>query len=237
MTHSTDTQLSRRSLLAGLAVAASAALPQTARATPDNAESATLRKLVAALPRIDQANRGAQNALREAYRTAMRAWPDSPEEIRSYAPYGLDPKYFDLERDVKGSGRDFKNAEGETRYLRKALPLRDSFSASIIPEDRRQMLFDHAAAYEKACKAAREASGYHVAKARAREASDALRDHVSRIMAEPVNGMAGVMIKAQALDAWGCVSQLDKMHNLLDADWATALAADILRIATEGNTA
>jgi hypothetical protein len=76
-----------------------------------------------------------------------------------------------------------------------------------------------------------KASGYTAANQRQRAASKALIAIIDQIMKQPETTMAGVVIKAEALAAWGLVADWEQYLTMQSAHWGPALAASVLRLA------
>ena len=75
----------------------------------------------------------------------------------------------------------------------------------------------------------KKASGYPAAQTKLDAARTALKEHIGAIMEADAQTMEGVVIKAQALAAWG---QVEAMHQHLDLEaikWPQQLADSILR--------
>jgi len=88
-----------------------------------------------------------------------------------------------------------------------------------------------ATAYEAEKARTLKVSGYKAADERMHAARKALGGLVDAVMSQPETTMAGVMVKAQAMAAWG---KLPPFWTMLEGHkWGVALAASIMRVAGE----
>lgn len=254
-------ELNRRGLLLGLASAsaAGAAITLTGAASVSvAAEGATLVRLGDELPAREVSYLAAYAEKRAAYRRGMKEWPQAPEIlIRNYSGYDC------LERDVAGGGilrEDGKSAnlwsitdaQRTVDVLRDALrrsrrnPKRqfsvgcfvgtdtvEGWHATLLEcEARLQAAKD----YHGTTSELRDRCGYRLAEQADKAARNALIGHVGAIMAEPPTTMAGVIIHAQALAAFGKVETFFRVCETTAWPWASSFAASVLRIAGEAPT-
>ncbi|TPN58621.1 hypothetical protein FJ976_01540 [Mesorhizobium sp. B1-1-9] len=247
-------EVNRRRLLLGLAAASTAAAACTvataahSAAPVENPELVRLGNTLAAIADEYRAARDARIAIIDKW---SKVWPLAPDEIISDRQYGNGP----IERDITGSGLYRKGAarclviytcddldwyltrakrilKGKTIDKRSVggLPDRDAWEDAL---DRYAAEYTAAAKYEAEKARILKASGYEAADRRKEAAATALINAIDGIMAQPETTMAGVMIKAQALAAWGLVTDWQRLLTLQAPAWGPALGASVLRIAGE----
>ncbi|HEV2517921.1 MAG TPA: hypothetical protein VGV07_21900 [Devosia sp.] len=249
--------LNRRRLLLGLASAsaAGATVALAGAAAIAVAESPTLLRLADELPSLEAAYVAALAAKNAAYRRGMAKWPSAPKALlRSTHTHNA------LERDVAGAGfrRDggevwdlwtLDDARTPVEALRKAIsrarkdPARPFsvayFYGSDTADGWRPTLADSEARLQVAERYYAETArirdwcGYKPAERAASTACEALVAHIGAIMAEPPATMAGVVIHAQALAAFGKVERWCRVTCVEAWPWAGDFAASVLRIAEE----
>lgn len=249
--------LNRRRLLLGLASAsaAGATVALAGAATIAAIESPTLLRLADELPALEASYLTALADKRAAYSRGMKNWPLAPEVlIRNYSSYDS------LERDVAGAGirrEDGKSANlwsiSDARYsvdvIKDALkrrrkdPERPFGVGRFIGQDTAagwrttleecEASLQAAESYYATVARLRDECGYHAAEQADEVARKALIAHVDAIMAETPNTMAGVIIHAQALAAFGKVEQFFRVCEPTSWPWASSFAASVLRIAEE----
>jgi hypothetical protein len=236
--------LNRRRLLSGLAAASTAAAaPAAAMAASGSiAENPELLRLGDDLPALVTEYHEAKSARLAILAEWKPRWPRAPKALC----VGLGDK--DVERDLAGAAFSRLNENGERRYVH--LETVESIENNIRwgeaalkyarTEQRRQRererlapyqeLLPIAKRYEAKCERIRKASGYQAAVDRREAAREALASAIDAIMAEPARTMAGVIVQAQALEAWGGVEGL--WRDILPGTngWSTQLAASILEI-------
>ena len=244
--------LNRRRLLLGLAAASSAAaLPVAALAATDAVpvtENAELLRLGDILPAVAAKYETALRHMQTAFTEWNPLLPRCPVELRQSSG-----RNDEVERDLSGHGfsedghilyvtpaESFTwRREGCESALRRKRP-RHPLTATEIAGLNRELvewrrLETLALDYEAERAKVIEASGYDAAKVDHRAALETFGDLVRSIMAQPAEGMAGVIVQAQALEAWGTVPLLDQvLATVADKEgvWATRLAAAVLRIAS-----
>lgn len=196
--------LTRRLFLRGAAVVAPMlAVPAIASTTSSYIEeNATLLALEPDLHAVVAEVVAAKAAYAEALRVGSALWPRAPEPItRKWSP-GLD-----LERNIVGYGYEPHVGLDTSLSLHSHLGylMRSRRRTQDLQEARTRCreLIAIADAYEAECHAAKVASGYDAANKRLETARETLLAVVSRIQAEPCKTMAGVRLKAKALDVWG----------------------------------
>jgi len=84
-------------------------------------------------------------------------------------------------------------------------------------------------AYWSECESLKEAFNADAVIEHERSTREALHANVDAIMSAPEKTMAGVVIKAQALAAWGKVPRWYLLFNLRAPDWADEMASAIIR--------
>jgi hypothetical protein len=241
--------VNRRRLLLGLAsasaVAATVSIPQ-ADATP--LENPDLIRLGNELPAFERAALDAEAAVNSIIKEWRPLWPAAPEAIVCRMRYYGD----EIERDLTGWG---VTRPGEEKPLRvwsaKDLAWDVSFherqlaGKRIRSEERRasirgklkdlRLKIAIAKKYEAECARIQKASGIRAAQAREAETAKALTAHVDAIMELAETSMAGVMIKAQAMSAWGKCRMTSGLCGLLEArTWGPKFAASIIRLSERG---
>lgn len=248
-------EINRRRLLLGLASAsaAGATVALAGAATVAAIENPTLLTLGDELPTLEASYLSALTAKRAAYRRGMRDWPLAPEVLLRSAN-----GYHSLERDVAGAGirRDgdkcftlwtAEEAQNSVEVLREAIGrprgnLGRPFSVGcFVGKDTAEGWRATLEACEARLAAAeryyaktaelREQSCYQPAERADEAARKALIAHVSAIMAETPTTMAGVIIHAQALAAFGKVEQFYRVCEPTSWPWASSFAASVLRLA------
>ncbi|MFD1987973.1 hypothetical protein ACFSOZ_36755 [Mesorhizobium newzealandense] len=153
--------------------------------------------------------------------------PGKPLRHQKYAlPRDIDWRVDNARRIVRGRTIDKRNIHGggraeweqELAEVRRLLPI--------------------AKRHETRRARAMKQSGYKAAKTAREIAMRNLGDLVSEAVALPATGMAGVMVKAQALAAWGRYA--DALWNMSypgALTWGSDFAGSFLRTATEGGAA
>lgn len=251
-------ELNRRRLLLGLASASAAgaavALTGAAVVAAED-EKNTLMRLGDELPALEASYLAALRAKNDAYRRGMQNWPLAPD-ILVESKHGS----RSLERDVAGGGIrrpgdlyyglwTLDDCKQRVDALRKAItrPRKDPsrpfnvayFYGSDTAKGWQPTLADcearlsAAERYYGETDRLRELSGYEPARLAEEAARVALVAHVSAVMAEPPTTMAGVVIHAQALAAFGKVEKFFRVCSVESWPWAATFAANVLRIAEE----
>ena len=254
-TISSSPALDRRRLLMGLAAASSAAaLPSIAMAEAKvtSTENPALVRLGDALPAVAAEYLAAATAEASIVAEWSTRWPLAPEAL--IKPYRDDSA---MERTLTGAGlirqgqqwpRPVITAaeiqlgiDGIRQSLRRKR--RDPFGPvnwrgiKLVPDQwelalaERGKLLAIAERYEADKAAVLDASGYTPAHSRMKAATQALGDMVAEIMAQPEATMLGVVVKAQALVAWGNTDLLTRWSTPGSHKWEGQLAASVLRLA------
>lgn len=238
----------RRRMLLGLAAASTAAAVPVAVAASAPAKDATLLRLGAETSALATTYREAETARAAIVAKWSPQWPSVPEQLKTrhesgevaYDLEGLWPNEF-----VKYQTADrLRERAAEHRAPRQ---FRKGTSAAYIAKDmawgekRAQELEANAVLSEMYCAErarVRKASGIMAARAKERDARLAFVSHVSSIMEIEPSTMAGVIVQAEALEAFSAVPPLQRsgdfsLKALTDLPaWGERLAASILRIAS-----
>ncbi|MAM63868.1 hypothetical protein [Maritimibacter sp. UBA3975] len=239
----------RRNLLAGLAAASTAVIggAASARAPQTGEQNARLLELADELPIRKAAFLQAQEWVDRIYRETMAVWPLAPDEITCEAS----PFFGTLERDVAGRGiwrKGSENAMGvktpekldeEVRWCAETLgrkhirrhPDRVEDWESRLAEAKRGRKISER--YFAECERLKAASGYEKANGEAATAREALRDIVAAIIEEEETSIEGVVVKAQALAAWGAVPSFYQTFSPGASKWGPKFADAVMRQARE----
>ena len=235
-----------RRLLLGLAAASTAAAaPVPAAQTP--AESREQGKLGATLPSILDRFSAQKAVVDRIVRETKKIWPVMPEEI-AYFMSGSKP-----EQDITGAGisrplptrgrlaqvwsygtpetfrgaikhhkaridhimttkskRALKSEKIWLARMEKALPLSETYCAKV--------------------ERVTAASGYEPAHSKLITARDALKAHVAAIMDNTPRKMEGVVIQAQAIQAWQAVDPFVRSLDLDAVHWPARMAESVLAL-------
>lgn len=240
--------LNRRRLLLGLAAASTAAATSAAIASvqPVTAENAELLRLGDELPAVHGRFVATTAKLQAVVRKWLPRWPSIPDAIIEARGEWV---WSGLARDLTGAGQlvngeavrlhSLSWLDGEAARLRKSLvssrrrnPLPPTEVAERLARaSKLESVADQLRVYLAECDRVREASGYEPAKARNTAALEALSALVGEIIRQPAETMDGVLIKAEALDAWQSVPKPERLFVIKGWNWPGVLAADVLRIA------
>ncbi|HEV2508654.1 hypothetical protein [Bosea sp. (in: a-proteobacteria)] len=240
----------RRRMLLGLAAASTAAATASAAVgpTPTATENPELLRLAEEMPALVDRYHAAWKHQRDTKAKWSPLWPSAPDEITQP---GSNRALSGWEETFEGAAHTRPNEEHPRQLIpsysfrwgvlraqralksKKLLKLgtlegrtREQWEAAMS-EDRRCL--ELAEAYEAETKRIRRASGYEASWKAHHAATDALADHVARIMAEPDHTMEGLIIKAEALEAWNSVERWQRAFKPASADWHGKIAASILR--------
>ena len=236
---------SRRRILFGLgaACAAATASPEIGHALP--AENPALIALGDALPGAVGAYQDSRATVAQIVAAWSPQWPvPDPEIIRygqgSKTHRGIDgrgievawgnrgvmrvpdlgtPEYFEAEWLRCQAEARAKAATKSQRGLKFATKWAERHRAAIAPS----------AAYWAEVERITAASGFEAAQAAEKDAREALRALIGAIMATDEATISGVVVKAQALAAWGEVDYVYRAYNPEGHDWAANLATSIMR--------
>lgn len=237
------TALSRRRMLLGLAVSATAAT--VGDASSGSRENPDLVALADALPAVVVDYISARDTVRAIVVKWSPQWPVPSEDIISYA---LPSKDY---RDIEGHGLEMPWGKGGMKRMPQ-LGVPEAFEESaeryeadaarcahfkspgkmqrnLRWAERERARIEPARAYWSEVERITTASGIEAAHARKASALDAVRSAVDEIMDADDWTIAGAVIKAQALNAWAEVEEPDRAVNVRGAVWADNLAASIVR--------
>lgn len=229
---------SRRSILAGLAAASTAAAaPTKPNAAPQ--EAPDLIALGDELPAVVERYRAADMALRDAIKSGEAIWPRAPKCLHFYGA-GCVPETMIDGRQFKDapSVATVKGAEASLAHHRKCLARIERTKSKRGAKSERVWIDRYTAALPVAREywASREAISTRY---RVKELQDAfhaaregLQSHVGAIMTAKERTLEGVVIKAHALSAWGQVDAFWQKVNLSAPEWNAHLADSILRQST-----
>lgn len=235
----------RRQMLFGLAAASTAAATgatATEGQKPENPELVALGNATFDLQSNYEETRA--EALRIA-KDVRRHWPLAPEPILSFGHGCLE------ERDVTGAGimrvvEERGKLEqvwgyGTPEYFEAQIQHhKDRIDHIMETKSKRGLKFEQewlkrseealplSRAYVAKIEKLKEQSGYQPARDRQEAAYEAFSDHVSKVMAMEAATMEGVVIKAQALQAWSTVDPFYKALNKHGVEWAEQLAGAIV---------
>lgn len=159
--------------------------------------------------------------------------PDGSVDRASYSEHRANPR-LPRPRSIHKSDELREDIARIDRAAKRSRPKHPLTVAELMEmEAERAMLCDKLALaleYEAACDRVRKASGIVEARARKEAAHKALGVLVGQIMGEASVTMAGVIIKSQALSAWG-KAPYHQFH-IEGMSWPQDLAAEILAIAS-----
>lgn len=220
--------LNRRRLLLGIAAASSAgaAIAVASVSSVSAAENPALLRLADELPHLEAEFLKAVSRRQEAYAKAMAEWPSAPEALRRHGGSG-----DDLERDVADRAVE---RDGKCWSLWTLDDVTAAARYAIKREKARcEALLTVAKAYYGRTAELRRQCGYEAAHKAEVAARDALIAHVAAVMTEAPATMAGVVIQAQALAAFGQIEPLYRFAAQASWPWAATFASNVLRIGEE----
>lgn len=240
----------RRRMLLGLAAASTAAATAGASAAPAPAvaENPELLRLAGELPALVDRYHDAWKHQRDTRGKWSPRWPTAPDEITQPGSKGAWGGY---EQTFEGAALKRPNEEHprqlihsnsfrwQVRRDERALKSKRLLTTGSkdgrnraeweaeLAEDKRCLAL--AENYEAETKRIRDASGYEASWKAHHAATDALAAHVALMMAEPDHTMEGLIIKAEALEAWNGVEWWQRSFKAAGADWHGKIAASVLR--------
>ena len=236
--------LSRRSIMLGLAAAATAATVATVE-TPAPAESPALLALADALPATLKAYLVARDDIARIVAHYSPQWPvPSPDIIRygmGCKPHcsidGLPIKSAAVGRGIESYhdiGTPDVFAASAERYQVDAVrlsakPGKRGLKHALFWADKEKALIEPARVYWDQVARMTKASGIEGAKARLNATRIDLHKLVHNIMTTEEATLSGVVIKAQALTAWVKVELFYQAVNPHAQAWACSLAQSIMR--------
>lgn len=245
--------LNRRRMLMGLAAASAAAGVVALQTEPAHGEglaklskapeeNPALIRLADDLSAVAAEFDAALVRLRTARAVADAIWPVAEGGV---VAEGLEPGW-DYERDVAGNAIE-RPGDTQARRIIKVNLLASSLANLDLALTKRRgkdlvsvqgmraktaERLAQVQAYEARMEAARKSSGYVDARARYDAAEGALIATVRNVMAEPAKSLTGVVIKAEALQAWVKVPLLPRTLATLKDDWTAGFASELLAIAS-----
>ncbi|TIQ35970.1 MAG: hypothetical protein E5X48_11130 [Mesorhizobium sp.] len=240
-------EINRRRLLLGLAAASTAAAGigavEIAKASP--AENPALIKLGNQTPVFEKAYIEACAHEDRVVETWAHKWPTAPATLTASRSTSSE-----VERDFFGvshgryifTSRDFKwRLKRATSALKSRAKGRALHSYSTREEwqaefNEASRLLAVAEKYEAKIERIEQASGYTDAWKARHVAVEALAKHITAVMKEPDMTMAGLLIKAEAMAAWGRVRGMDgRVAAFIEnGNWPAHIAEAILRHAKGG---
>lgn len=244
----------RRRMLLGLAAASTAAATATAAVAPAVAENAELLRLAKELPVLVDQYHAAWKHQRDTETKWEPLWPVAADDITEHGNGSLygNP----LERTFQGAALRRLGEEHPRRLIppysfryqvhRATRALKSKKLQRLgtldgrtraeweteLADDKRCLAL--AEAYEAETKRISEASGYEASWRAHHAASNALAAHIALLMAEPDHTMEGLIIKAEALEAWNGVEWFQRATRPAAADWHGQIASSVLRHAKSG---
>lgn len=233
--------ITRRNLLTGLAAASTAAATVVTTASATTIENRELIRLAEELAEVEARYVAADEWQKHLVAEWKPQWPLAPDEITSPGRKGM---WSGFERGFEG-GALYRKGEEEPRQLigsdwfsgrakraRRALKRglegerRQEWEAELAEAERGYAV---AVRYEAEIARIKEASDYEAAWRNTAAMAEVFEAHVAAIMDQPDFTMEGLLIKAQALAAWGRVEGLYKLAFRHGQDWPGQIAASILR--------
>lgn len=237
--------LSRRRVLVGLGAACAAATVAPDAGVASAIENPELIALGDALPSAVKTYIEADTKVAQIVKEWSPQWPEPAPEIIDYRDgsktyRGIDGIGIELPWGKGGMARvpelgtpeSFKSAaeHHQIRANRKAATKSQrGLKFHEVWVKRSNDAIAPARAYWMEAERITAASGIDSAQKAKKEARDALRAIVGAIMATEETTIAGVIIKAQALTAWGHVEILYQALNMQGQEWAESLAGAIMR--------
>lgn len=235
----------RRQMLLGLAAASTAAATGAPAAERPNPENPELIALGNATPTLQRDYEEARAEARRIANAVQQEWPLAPEPILAFGNGCLketDVTGAPIKRAAEGRGNIEQHWRyGTPEYFEAEIQYHKNRIAHIMKTKSKRGLNFHQAwlkrseeavplsqAYVAEIERIKQQSGYRPAKDRQEAAYEAFSDHVSRVMAASASTMEGVVIKAQALQAWSTVEPFYKALNLHGVEWAEQLAGAII---------
>lgn len=248
--------INRRRMLLGLAAASTLAARGTlSEANSAPAENPKLLELIEQMPAIAAAFHEANDKYHTQYREWDEKTPDAPEELTIPGAHPHDvpgqpgePEMWVLGGYMWRTGEErfprrivvkswdvsweLSGARRLKRQAKKAGNIAD-FMAVEAEIERLTILLSTARRYEDEFKAVKsQAKAWHSEASPVKEARrETLERHIAEIMNEPDLTMEGLVIKAQALAAWGRVGRgwAERLALKHGQDWQGQIAGAILR--------
>ncbi len=245
-----DTTVSRRGLLLGLAAAstAAAAIP-VADAAVTVAENPELIRLADELPAVYDRYVEAWHRDRDIIDKWYAVWPLAPDEISEVGTKSPWETVGEKERSFEGGylwrkGEKFPRiitmkshwAAAHLSAAKRRLKKKDSPAARAEVAELTR-IYKLADEYENECiRVEEECNAEYTEGWKAKNAAaKAVCDLIGAIMAQPDNTMEGLLIKAEALDTFACMTDRDQKSAIFEPNkWHGQIAASILRHAKGG---
>lgn len=235
----------RRSMLLGLVTATTAAVTgNTASGAPTTNEAPELLALADQLEGTLQAHMKAKEEVARIVSIWGPQWPKPDSRI---IRYGADCK---THRDIEGRGIETEWGPGIMRvqdlgtpehFEKSAAHYRDVFERKMKTKSQRgakgarkcaerdAALIEPARAYWTEVDRIEKASGIKEALETVSSTRDALKKLVGDILMFHERTITGLIIKAQAMQAWSNVDRFDQSFNIDAVKWADAMSETILR--------
>jgi len=245
--------LTRRRVLIGLGTACTAAAAAPDMALSEISENPDLIALGNAMPAALQAYLDANDTVANLVAQWSPHWPKPTPELQWYGMggktyRGIDGREIEMPWGVLGHTNvpnlgtpeiftaDWERHEAEAVRLSATKSQRGLKSARFWAE-RNKAVIAPARDFWAEVDRITDASGIEAAQAAKADAVQGLHDLVEATMAAQETSIAGVVIKAQALTAWGRVEWMHKVSQMVNSrsqgisqvDWACELAQSIMR--------
>jgi len=248
-------EISRRSLLTGIALASAAmAMPMQAEAAQVATENPALLAKVSTLSAVAIEATAANADLAACIAEWSPRWPSVPDAIKINRPVWREDEEAHLFDGSPALGNDDRplavlttaaldsDIAAIAKAMRRARPAgkpfrvlyRDLRTADEWAVELEQLrdLRAIASKYEAAQARIVKVSCIDGRRARRTAAQATLADAVSDIMSERPETADGLIIQAQALQAWGQADPWAKAMHALSSDWSHRFATSLLRIAS-----
>ncbi|OOY23137.1 hypothetical protein BMI91_16985 [Thioclava sediminum] len=244
----TKTEIGRRSLLLALAAGATAAAAMKgSKAEAQTQEDPELLTLADALPVLERDYLEALATRQDIVDRFAPTWPRAPQQIYRYGNQcteerGVDGLAFAHPEDSKSGVPGALISVGKPEHFEADIRYNKERIAHIMKTKSKRGLKFHetwvarseealplAKTYWADLEKAKSASGIDDANGRLAAVREALHAHVDQIMRFQEKTMQGLVIKAQAMTAWGKVEPFQRAFNIQANDWADAMAATVMR--------
>lgn len=242
------TEIGRRNLLLGLAAGATAAAAMKgSKAEAQTREDPELLALADALPSLEADYLNALATRQDIIDRFAPTWPRAPQQIYRYGDNcteerGVDGLAFAHPEGGKSGLPGALISVGKPEHFEADIRYNKERIAHIMKTKSKRGLKFHetwvarsedalplAKAYWADLAKAKSASGIEDADGELAVAREALHAHVDQIMRFREKTMQGLVIKAQAMTAWGKVEPFQRAFNIQANDWADAMAATVMR--------
>lgn len=237
-------QTTRRRMLLGLAAASTAAA--TGASAEGQAAPAEAPELIAMGDQLGGSLAAYKSAARHVQAIGDEWGPQWPTPADEIINYGGGAK---MHRDIHGNGikvpgrhgkdvvyvgtpEDFqKSSERHWAMYEHKMKTKSQRGAAYPKRwaEKDTAAIRPAQAYWSEVERITKASGIEAAKIAKTEAIDALRDLVGRIVLFQEQSITGLIIKAEAMQAWGEVEEFYRLFNVNAPVWADAMTQTVLR--------